>query len=56
MAESEGKTKDEDTTDKSPRRIDSSDLFRGDRTLVITHAGEQYRLTITRNDKLILQK
>ena len=38
------------------RVVSSTDLFKGDRLIVITHSGEQYRLTITRNDKLILQK
>lgn len=38
------------------RVVPSTDLFQGERLIVITHSGEQYRLTITRNDKLILQK
>ena len=38
------------------RVIDSEQLFAGERTVVIRHAGEYYRLQITRNDKLILQK
>lgn len=41
---------------KPPRLIRSIDLFEGQRTLLIAHSGEQYRLSITRNDKLILQK
>lgn len=44
---------------KQPQKlpeIHSTDLFRGNRTILIIHSGEQYRLTITRNDKLILQK
>lgn len=40
----------------SKRVIESTDLFQGQRAIVITHSGEEYRLTITRNDKLILQK
>ena len=39
-----------------PRIISSKELFGGTKLLVIDHAGEQYRLTITKNDKLILQK
>lgn len=39
-----------------PNKISSEELFRGARTLVITHAGEAYRLLITRNNRLILQK
>jgi len=40
----------------SPRVVASSDLFEGGRVVVIEHAGQQYRLLITRNDRLILQK
>jgi hemin uptake protein HemP len=36
--------------------ITSSELFDGARVVVIDHAGQQYRLLITRNDRLILQK
>ena len=46
-----------DTPDEQPpRTVTSSELLQGARTLIITHAGQQYRLMITRNDKLILQK
>lgn len=38
------------------RTVASADLFGGARNVVIEHAGEQYRLTVTRNNKLILQK
>ena len=38
------------------RRIRSDELFQGGRILVITHAGTEYRLIKTRNDKLMLQK
>ena len=31
-------------------------IFAGERIVLIQHAGEQYRLLITRNDRLILQK
>ena len=41
---------------QGPRTIRSEDLFGSDRMVVIEHGGENYRLTITRNDKLILQK
>jgi hemin uptake protein HemP len=34
----------------------SSDLLQGQKELLIEHAGEVYRLRLTRNDKLILQK
>ena len=38
------------------RRIDSASLFRGREEIVITHSGREYRLRITRADKLILTK
>ena len=45
------------SSDGEPARmIRSEDLFAGERIVLIQHAGEQYRLLITRNDRLILQK
>lgn len=38
------------------REVDSQELMRGEKILVIRHAGEQYRLVVTRNNRLILQK
>ncbi|QDT70283.1 Hemin uptake protein hemP [Planctomycetes bacterium MalM25] len=38
------------------RVVDSAELFGEARTVLIQHAGEQYRLIVTKNDKLILQK
>jgi hemin uptake protein HemP len=35
---------------------DSADLLRGEREVRIRHADEVYRLRLTRNNKLILQK
>jgi hemin uptake protein HemP len=37
-------------------RIVSSELFRGRREIVIVHRGQEYRLHITKADKLILTK
>lgn len=37
-------------------RIESQRLLAGGRELVIDHAGRQYRLRLTRNDKLILTR
>lgn len=37
-------------------RVDSQQLFDGQRELIIQHQGEEYRLRITRHDKLILTK
>lgn len=39
-----------------PATISSEDLFRGLREIQIRHAGEVYRLRLTRNGKLILHK
>lgn len=36
--------------------LDSRALLRGDREVLIRHAGQTYRLRHTRNDKLILTK
>jgi hemin uptake protein HemP len=36
--------------------IESSSLFAGMKQVLISHAGEVYRLRITRNGKLILNK
>lgn len=38
------------------RLVESSDLLAGDRTVLIRHENELYRLTVTRNGKLLLQK
>jgi hemin uptake protein HemP len=37
-------------------RVDSLRLLDGGRELVIQHGAEEYRLRLTRNDKLILTK
>jgi hemin uptake protein HemP len=39
-----------------PRSVESAELFKGGRVVEITHAGETYRLLLTRNNRLILQK
>lgn len=39
-----------------PRAVTSDELFRGATELVIKHAGALYRLKITRQGKLILNK
>ncbi len=41
---------------QSPARIDTANLFAGKRELIILHQGEEYRLRITRQEKLILTK
>lgn len=40
----------------SPKRVDSGTLLSGNRELIIEHAGCEYRLRRTQNDKLILTK
>jgi hemin uptake protein HemP len=40
----------------APRVLNSEELFAGQRTVVIQDGDEQYRLLITRNERLILQK
>lgn len=47
---------DDASTRDAARVIRSEDLFAGERVVRIQHAGEQYRLLITRNNRLILQK
>ena len=38
------------------RRVESATLFQLDREVVITRRGQEYRLRITKSDKLILTK
>lgn len=38
------------------RTVKSSELFGDARTVLIAHSGEQYRLIMTKNGKLLLQK
>jgi hemin uptake protein HemP len=45
--------------DKAPalrQRLHSAELFGTEREVVIEHAGEEYRLRLTRQGKLILTK
>lgn len=56
MEDAAGKVAVEDAAGGSAVRIASSDLFRGRRDLVIVHRGTEYRLHITKADKLILTK
>ncbi|WP_146587166.1 hemin uptake protein HemP [Posidoniimonas polymericola] len=39
-----------------PKEVDSRQLMEGQRQLIIRHDGQPYRLIITRNNRLILQK
>lgn len=38
------------------REINSAELLQGAKVVIIEHAGQNYRLLVTKNDKLILQK
>lgn len=40
----------------APARFDGEHLFAGRREVIIVHRGEEYRLRITRQEKLILTK
>lgn len=40
----------------APTRVDSRELLRGAREIVIRHGDQEYRLRHTQNDKLILTK
>ena len=39
-----------------PRNLTSLEILQGDSEVTISHNGEIYRLRVTRNGKLILQK
>jgi len=41
---------------RDSREVSSSTLFHGRREIVIVHRGQEYRLRITKADKLILTK
>lgn len=43
-------------SEMSQKRLSSNDLFDGDQEILIEHAGQEYRLRITRQGKLILTK
>jgi hemin uptake protein HemP len=40
----------------TPRTLSSPEILQGEKKVLITHGEEIYRLLVTRNDKLILQK
>ncbi|WP_331371919.1 hemin uptake protein HemP [Sinorhizobium chiapasense] len=42
--------------DRNQRIVESRDLFRGDSEILISHDGTIYRMRITRQGKLILNK
>ncbi len=48
--------KDSARVSPTNRVIDSTDLFRGEKMVLIQHHGDLYRLIVTRQGKLILNK
>ena len=46
----------DDTPEEPLRTVTSAELLCGQRELLIEHEGEVYRLRVTRNSRLILQK
>ena len=46
----------ETSAKRTAREVDSCELLRGENELLIRHGDELYRLRLTRNGKLILQK
>jgi hemin uptake protein HemP len=55
-AASPGGAVNEPTAAEDTRVLRSEELFAGARVVMIQHADELYRLMITRNNRLILQK
>lgn len=53
---SRGEQERDRTASSSAPSIHSEQLLRGGRELQIVHGAETYRLLLTRNNKLILQK
>ena len=43
-------------TSGAVRELDSQQLLQGEKSIAIRHAGEVYRLLVTRHNRLILQK
>lgn len=56
MIEGSGNPAARDTASRATARIPSTELFQGRREVVIVHRGQEYRLHITKADKLILTK
>jgi len=54
--DSGGSAAPRDATSAPTVRIVSTELFQGRREIVIVHRGQEYRLHITKADKLILTK
>ncbi len=43
-------------TNQTPRILDTEEIFGHERAVIIRHAGESYRLLITKQGKLVLNK
>jgi hemin uptake protein HemP len=46
----------EDDAPTAVRIVEAAELLRGSRLVLIEHRGALYRLSLTRNDRLVLQK
>jgi hemin uptake protein HemP len=49
-------TEKKELSDMTTKSLTSAELFESRHEIIIIHAGEQYRLRITNNNKLILTK
>jgi hemin uptake protein HemP len=56
MSESKPGQNEVDSGDETSAPLRSEDILRGKREVKIAHEGVTYRLLVTRNGKLILQK
>lgn len=45
-----------ETSREMPREIKSAEILQGEREVLISHGEDMYRLSLTRNGKLILHK
>jgi hemin uptake protein HemP len=57
-SEQDAARKSEETlpSNARPRRLKVSEILAGNREVILEHGGQDYRLRITANDKLILTK
>ena len=56
MSQPSGSSTDEAGRHEEVRRLDADAVFAGHREVVLVHRGQEYRLRITRANKLILTK
>lgn len=56
FAEDRAEPPSADSSHRDKRCFESSDLFGGKKEILIRHRGQEYRLLITKAEKLILNK